>query len=106
MLCKRYQYIFLPHFKVSEMVKGSPLGKRVSRDAMAAGHALLKRLLVQKGTRYGCTVMFVRTTIPRSACLLCVTVAVVVTCSVFKVFESVSLRVGCWRLVARPPPSR
>ena len=31
-------------------------------------------------------------------------VAVVVTCSVFKVFESVSLRVGCWRLVARPRP--
>ena len=75
-LCKRYRYIFLPHFKVSEMVKGSPLGKRVSRDAMAAGHALLKRLLVEKGTRYGCTVMFVRTTIPRSACLLCVCVEV------------------------------
>ena len=73
-LCKRYRYIFLPHFKVSEMVKGSPLGKRVSRDAMAAGHALLKRLLVEKGTRYGCTVMFVRTTIPRSAYCVCVEV--------------------------------
>ena len=84
---------------------------------MVAGQALLKRLLPavvqpEKGTGYGCTVMFVRTTIPRSACLLCVcggaaaAVAVVVTCSVFKVFESVSLRVGCWRLVARPPPSR
>jgi hypothetical protein len=57
------------------------LGKRVSRDAMSAGHALLKRLLPavvqpEKGTGYGCTVMFVRTTIPRSACLLCVCVEV------------------------------
>jgi hypothetical protein len=35
----RFKVFFLLHFRVSEMVEGSPLGRTVSRKLMAIGHA-------------------------------------------------------------------
>jgi transposase len=109
-LCKRYRYIFLPHFKVSEMVKGSPLGKRqgchgsrpcaVETAAGAEGDSLR---LHRHVCAYHHTTQCLSAVCVRGGAAA-VAVVVTVTCSVL--FESVSLRVGCWRLVARPPPSR
>ena len=56
----RFKVLFLPHFRVSEMVEGSPLGRTVSRKLMAIGHAEFGRLLMEKAAVHGCRVVFVR----------------------------------------------
>jgi hypothetical protein len=56
----RFKVFFLPHFRVSAMVEGSPLGRTVSRKLMAIGHAEFRRLLMEKAAVHGCRVVFVR----------------------------------------------
>ncbi len=50
---------FLPHFRVSEMVVGSPLGKNVTRKMLSICHGEFRNLLVQKAALYGCQVISV-----------------------------------------------
>ncbi len=54
-----FKVLFLPHFRVSEMVEGSPLGRTVSRKLIAIGHAEFRRLLMEKAAVHGCRVVFV-----------------------------------------------
>ena len=68
----RFKVFFLPHFRVSAMVEGSPLGRTVSRKLMAIGHAEFRRLLMEKAAVHGCRVVFVRgMLVCLFACLLC-----------------------------------
>jgi hypothetical protein len=60
LIAARFKVFFLPHFRVSEMVVGSPLGKKVTRKMLSICHGEFRNLLVQKAALYGCQVISVR----------------------------------------------
>jgi hypothetical protein len=75
----RFKVFFLSHFRVSEMVEGSPLGRTVSRKLTVIGHGEFRRLLMEKAAVHGCRVAFVRgMRAVGYVCTLATTVAVAV----------------------------
>ena len=72
LIAARFKVFFLPHFRVSEMVVGSPLGKKVTRKMLSICHGEFRNLLVQKAALYGCQVI--------SVSLLCVCLPCLFAC--------------------------
>ncbi len=78
-----HEYALLSHFRVSEMVVGSPLGKKVTRKNMMLSicHGEFRNPLVQKAALYGCQVISVSFYLKLFVCLL-VCLAMLVYCAV------------------------
>ena len=66
LIAARFKVFFLPHLRVSEMVVGSPLDKKVTRKMLSICHGEFRNLLVQKAALYGCKVI----SVSLFACLL------------------------------------
>jgi hypothetical protein len=60
LIAARFKVFFLPHFRVSEMVVGSPLGKKVTRKMPSICHGVVRRLLMEKAAVNSCREVFVR----------------------------------------------
>jgi len=57
LLASRYRVVFLPRFRVADMVGGGRLGSTVVRRMLSVGHGKFRSLLVAKAAMYGCTII-------------------------------------------------
>lgn len=70
-LCKVFQNIFIPSFEVSDMVKGSPLGNKITRRMLQLSHGKFRERLLYYGATRNRTVYIVKENYTTKTCGCC-----------------------------------